>query len=711
MGAGDERPEEAWLAVLVEAMADAVVVIDATANLVYANPAAESLFDHSLDDRRGTSVLTLLHPEDLDTAVRSLGTMMSKLDEAGDPLEVRVRTGTDDWCHVELVAMNRLEDERFGGLILSIRDITDRRAAERGRAAAERVLDHTFARNPVGLVLCTLDGRFVRVNPAFCRLMGRTESDLLAWNYQELTDADELDQELVQWEQLLAGDRQTVVVDKQVQRPDGSTCTAELTASLLNGPDGTQLIFGQWRDVTEQRELQRALEHRSLHDPLTGLANRALFADRVELARSRHRRYGTGMAVAFIDLDDFKSVNDALGHVAGDELLRAVAERLTTRFRATDTVARVGGDEFAVLLEESGPVVAAEQLAAEILALFDEPFDLGERRLRAGASVGVAPVGAGLEDHRGTEELVADADLAMYAAKQAGKGRWRSFRPSMRSRAASRLGIRERLEDGFAEEAVEVHYQPVLDTRTGVVVGLEALARWRHPDLGLLRPGDFLEVAEEMGLAATLDRRVLERVARDREGWRATAPHMLDLPVGVNVTVAEVGPHLEEGIDAFFASPGGAGARLFIDLTERALLANVDAVAATLERLRGRGIGVILDDFGVGYSSLSQLHRLPIGYVKLDRAFLASTASTGPDFIAAVVNLCTSLGLKVIAEGVETLEQHELVRGLDVAWAQGFFYAEPRGARAVADFVARASDQPAPPLQGAEVSGAVGPST
>jgi len=711
VGAGDERPEEAWLAVLVEAMADAVVVIDATANLVYANPAAELLFDHSLDDRRGTSVLTLLHPEDLDTAVRSLGTMMTKLDEAGDPLEVRVRTGTEGWRHVELVAMNRLEDERFGGLILSIRDITERRAAERGRAAAEHVLDHTFARNPVGLVLCTLEGRFVRVNPAFCRLMGRSESDLLAWSYQELTDADELDAELAQWEQLLAGQRRTVTVDKVVERPDGSVCTAEVTASLLDGPEGIQLIFGQWRDVTEQRELQRALEHRSLHDPLTGLANRALFADRVELARSRHRRYGTGMAVAFIDLDDFKSVNDALGHVAGDELLRAVAERLTTRFRATDTVARVGGDEFAVLLDESGPVVAAEQLAAEILALFDEPFDLGERRLRAGASVGVAPVGAGLEDHRSTEELVADADLAMYAAKQAGKGRWRSFRPSMRSRAASRLGIRERLEDGFAEEAVEVHYQPVLDTRTGAVVGLEALARWRHPDLGLLRPGEFLELAEEMGLAAALDRRVLERVARDRAGWREQAPHMLDLPVGVNVTVAEIGPHLEDGIDAFFASPGGDGARLFIDLTERALLANVDVVAATLERLRARGIGVILDDFGVGYSSLSQLHRLPIGYVKLDRAFLASTASTGPDFIAAVVNLCTSLGLKVIAEGVETLEQHELVRGLDVSWAQGFFYAEPRGARAVADFVARASDQPAPPLQGAEVSGAVGPST
>jgi diguanylate cyclase (GGDEF)-like protein len=411
------------------------------------------------------------------------------------------------------------------------------------------------------------------------------------------------------------------------------------------------------------------------------------------------------LAVAFVDLDDFKTVNDALGHAAGDDLLRAVADRLTTRFRATDTVARVGGDEFAVLLDEAGSIADAERLASEIVDLFDEPFLLAGRRLRVGASVGIAPMTSGLDDAREVDELVADADLAMYAAKQAGKGRWRAFRPSMRSRAAASLDIREQLEHGFRTEAVEVHYQPVVDTATGQPIGLEALARWRHPTLGLLRPGDFLDVAEEMGLAAALDWCVLERVALDREGWKQESPRLADLPVSVNITVAEIGPVLEERIDAFMASPGGQGTRLHLELTERAMLLNVDAVGATLERLKARGIGLALDVFGVGYSSLAHLHRLPVDIVKLDRAFLASVQTAGSDFMAAVVELCGALDLHVIAEGVETYEQHEVVTGVGIGYAQGFFYAEPRGPKAVASLLN--GIQPAPPEQAAPGSGAV----
>jgi EAL domain-containing protein (putative c-di-GMP-specific phosphodiesterase class I) len=257
----------------------------------------------------------------------------------------------------------------------------------------------------------------------------------------------------------------------------------------------------------------------------------------------------------------------------------------------------------------------------------------------------------------------------MYAAKQAGKGRWRSFRPSMRSRAASSLGIREHLEHGFSTDAVEVHYQPVVATATGRICGIEALARWRHPKLGLLRPGDFLAVAEEMGLAAVLDWCVLERVALDRARWRTEAPALAALPLSVNITVAEVGPELEKRIDAFLSSPGGRGTQLWLELTERAMILNADAVAPTLERLRARGVGLALDDFGVGYSSLAHLHRLPIGLVKLDRAFLASVATAGPDFMAAVVDLCTGLDLQVVAEGRDlsstsgVLGGHRLTQG------------------------------------------------
>ena len=566
------------------------------------------------------------------------------------------------------------------------------------------VLDHAFVHNPIGMALFTLDGRFVKVNPAFCALLGVTEAELLADPHPPLTDPLGLASEQESMAAVIVGERPSFTTDKRLPRKDGSLLTGELTVSLVEDPDGVSLIFGQLRDVTDQRAFQRELEHRSLHDPLTGLANRALFADRVRVAHRRHRRLRGGLSVAFVDIDDFKTVNDALGHAAGDDLLRGVAERLTSRFRATDTVARVGGDEFAVLLDEAGSAEDAERLAAEIVALFDQPFLIGGRHLRVGASVGIAPMATGDGDVRDVEALVADADLAMYAAKQSGKGRWRSFRPSMRSRAAASLDIREQLEQGFQAEAIEVVYQPVADTATGLAVGIEALARWHHPTLGLLRPDAFLDVAGEMGLATILDRRVLERVALDREGWRHDAPTLLHLPLSVNITVAEIGPTLEHDVDAFLTSQGGAGTQLFLELTEQAMLLNADTVAPALERLKARGIGLALDDFGVGYSSLAHMHRLPVDVVKLDPAFLASVPAAGSDFMAGVVELCAALELQVIAEGVETYEQHQVVRSMGITWAQGYFYAEPSGSAAVATLLA---GQPAPPEHRPPGSGAV----
>jgi diguanylate cyclase (GGDEF)-like protein/PAS domain S-box-containing protein len=698
-----------WLAVLVEAGADAIAVIDREGLLRYANPAAERLFGYESAEWQGRSVLDIVHPEDLELVANSMVTMQDKT-VPGDPIEVRVLSGDGRWCLVEVVGVNLLDDERLSGLVLSIRDITDRRIAERGRASAERVLDHTFAHNPVGMSLCTLDGRFVKVNPAFCELVGMTEAELLNDSYQTLTDPREFAAEADQLAAVVRGHQPSFTTDKRIARRDGTVRMGELTVSMVEDPDGVRLFFGQIRDVTDQRELQRQLEHRSLHDPLTGLANRTLFSDRVRVSHHRNRRHSKGISVAFIDLDDFKTVNDALGHPAGDELLRAVAERLVRRFRATDTVARVGGDEFAVLLDESGSLADNERLAAEIVDLFDEPFEVDGRRFRIGASVGIAPVPAALTDPRGVDELVADADLAMYAAKQAGKGRWRAFQPSMRSRAASRLAIREQLETGLRAEAVEVHYQPVVDTATGQTKALEALARWRHPELGLLRPGDFLDVAQEMGLGAELDWCVLERVAADRQRWRTEAPAMLDLPISVNITVADIGPVLEDRVRAFQTSPGGEGMTLVLELTEQTMLLNADVVTATLARLQAVGVILALDDFGVGYSSLAHLHRLPIQIVKLDRAFLASVQTAGADFMAAVVDLCETLELCVVAEGVETFEQHELVRSVGIPSAQGFFYAEPRGANAITDVVGEVETYPAPPVQDPSTSGAVGPS-
>ncbi|RKQ92289.1 PAS domain S-box-containing protein/diguanylate cyclase (GGDEF)-like protein [Solirubrobacter pauli] len=421
------------------------------------------------------------------------------------------------------------------------------------------------------------------------------------------------------------------------------------------------------RDVTERRAFEAQLTHQAFHDPVTGLANRELFVRRVRQAISQARRSGHTLAVLFLDLDDFKLVNDSLGHATGDEILVEVGRRLDGGVRGVDTAARFGGDEFALLLEDVDSHAAAEA-ARRILDLLATPIRTGGRELTLRASLGVS-VAQGA-DPRDAEDLLRDADAAMYHAKRDGHGGYRLFEPAMHADVLARLELRTDLQRAIDAGELELHYQPVVRLVDGATTGFEALMRWRHPERGLISPADFIPIAEETGLIVPMGRWAL---------LEATS-HLRALGslyrMNVNLSAKQLqDPELVYDVRA--AIEGIDPRRLTLELTESIVMEDTGHAVAQLTALKALGVRLALDDFGTGYSSLGYLSRLPVDVLKLDRTFLACDE---PNLIAAVVGLGQALALDVVAEGIEEEEQWRTLRELGCHYGQGFLFSKPLSA-------------------------------
>jgi len=419
---------------------------------------------------------------------------------------------------------------------------------------------------------------------------------------------------------------------------------------------------------------QLDLRHQAFHDPLTGLPNRAQFSERLHAAL--HATSGTGRPVAllYLDLDDFKQVNDTLGHDAGDELLRGVAERLRACVRPGDTVARLGGDEFAMLLQEGAP--HAEEVAERVVAALREPFILGERHVPARASIGLAVAGGASGEVPGLEELLRRADTAMYDAKSRGKGRLAVFSLDLHREVVEERALRTDLLDALASGELSVAYQPALDVRTGVVTGVEALARWDHPRLGAVPAERLVRIAENAGFVARLDTYVLRRALDEMGGWlrddRTTAP------LGVNVSGGQLGDGLLAGrVAEALAAADVAPRRLVVEITESAITGDVDQAVAEVDALRRLGVRVAIDDFGTGYSSLAHLHRFPVDQLKIDKSFVGQLGGAGAGLVDVVVSIGRTLGLATVAEGVETADQLASLSLLGCGSAQGYLFCHP----------------------------------
>jgi diguanylate cyclase (GGDEF)-like protein len=426
----------------------------------------------------------------------------------------------------------------------------------------------------------------------------------------------------------------------------------------------------------ERARTQLALAHQALHDPLTGLANRALFEDRLRQATARVRRHGNCVAVLFCDLDRFKTVNDRLGHAVGDELLVAVAGRIAGVLRTQDTAARIGGDEFAVLCEDVNGTHHALAIAERLLAELRAPF-AGAEDIPVTASIGVSIA------HEGTERpeaLVREADAAMYRAKERGGGVAELYDDAMRGRAARRIELQDALRRGLERGEMRLHYQPRVRLATGEVDEVEALVRWQHPERGLLSPSQFLGVAEESGLITPLGTWVIEESCRQAARWADARRGAAPLAVAVNLTARECAhPDLLTTVRGAVDRSGIDPAGLRLEMTEAAVLADYEANLAVLEELRGLGLSLAIDDFGAGPSSLAALQQLPVDVVTVDRSLIGGLGRDGDGaaMLGGIVGLAHALGLSIVAEGVEAIGQVDRLRALGCDTGQGFFFARP----------------------------------
>ncbi|MFE1549970.1 aminotransferase class I/II-fold pyridoxal phosphate-dependent enzyme [Streptomyces sp. NPDC058718] len=463
------------------------------------------------------------------------------------------------------------------------------------------------------------------------------------------------------------------------------------------------------RDVTEQRKLERELTHRAFHDSLTGLPNRVLLLERIERALLRGRRESTLTCMLFVDLDDFKVVNDTMGHSVGDELLVAVARRLASVLRLTDTAARLGGDEFAVLIEGAREPRDAETLAAEIVHTLSQPFHLTDGDVSVSTSVGIATV----LDSAHAEELLGHADLALYAAKAAGKKRWRLFHPELHSRLVARHELQAGMDTAIADHAFALRYQPIVEVDGGAPAGLEALIRWPHARRGMVPPDQFITLAEESGHIMPLGAWVLEHAALDIARWQRSRPRRPPLYANVNVSARQFrDPGFLEGVRRTLRSSGLAPGSLVLELTETVLMRQDTQIRTTMAALKDLGVSIAIDDFGTGFSSLSYLREFPIDILKVDKSFI-DDITTDPQQVALVegiVRIADVLGLLVVAEGIEHEEQRELLAEMGCRYGQGFLFARPMTAHQAESYLHRAPPlgpqpavRPAPPTPPATV--------
>ena len=488
------------------------------------------------------------------------------------------------------------------------------------------------------------------------------------------------------------GASREVTLECRLRRPDDGFSYGEVTISDQQSDPAVRGLVLYARDVSERRAFEQQLWHQSFHDPLTGLPNRTLFGDRLQHAIGRTERLPHPVVVLLLDLDDFKEVNDSLGHVVGDELLRTLAARLTEEVRPSDTIARLGGDEFAVLLEDAGEE-EANRVATRLLARLAEPVQLTEHVvLSPRASLGMACSRTCMDR---SDDLLRDADAAMYAAKQQGGNRVVAAAVGMHQSLARRLRIKTDLERGITNGELALRYQPVVRLADERIVGVEALVRWQHPELGFLSPAEFISVAEESGLIVPLGRFVLDTACDQLAAWHAERP---DLSVQVNVSGRQLEqPGFAADVRAALQRSGIDPHQLTLEITETVLLDDLDAMTERLVELKALGVQLAIDDFGTGYATLGSLRDRPFDCVKIDRSFVdeVATSSNSAALVRTIVALGEGLHLSTVAEGVEEEEQVGHLRALGCEYAQGYLFSRPVAAHEITALVTPAAHREA----------------
>jgi diguanylate cyclase (GGDEF)-like protein/PAS domain S-box-containing protein len=684
------RTSEERFRSLVQNSSDLLTIVDAGGTLQYASPSVERLMGYRPDEWVGTSLLALVHPDELAATSAMLNNMAQQ--RGLHPQHVRrVRHADGSWRYIEITANNLLHDQSIGGIVFNARDITERWHAEQAlRESEERF--RSLVQNASDLITVIEPDTTVRYqSPSLEHVLGYRAEQIVGTKLSGFIHPDDVGPTLATLSGAMEIRKGIVTAEARFRRRDGTWRDIELVGTDQRENTAIQGLVLNMRDVTERKSLERQLRYQALHDPLTKLANRTRFADRLEHALLRSARTGHRVAVLFMDLDNFKGVNDSLGHTAGDKLLTGVAERAQSCLRPGDTIARLGGDEFAILIDDVETEDAATRVADRLFASMDVPFVLEGKELLVRASVGIALSG-GTDTTVDADSLLRDADVAMYVAKSRGKARYEVFDVGMKVSLTERLELLADLQRGVEREEFVLQYQPIFLIESGTLYGLEALVRWRHPRRGMIAPNDFISLAEESGAIIGLGRWILREACRQASAWLHEYPDNPDWTISVNVSVKQL-QHLAfvDEVRKALEDTGLAAERLVLEITESVMMQDVPAMMQRLHALKALGLRLAIDDFGTGYSSLSYLREFPFDLLKIDKAFIDDVGQSpdNRDLTSAIIELGKTLHLDLIAEGIERHEQVQRLNSLDCGLGQGFFFAQPLDGPAVVQLLTR----------------------